>query len=193
MGCDIHAFVEYRIRPEGEPDRRHSWSAFGGEINPGRNYWLFEIMAGVRGRNALFEPRGIPNDMAYSAWGEYWLYLTEDDRDEEGCASREQAARWVASGSSVYYPELEGLPKRVSDPDAHSMSWLTLPEMRRVMTEYRIRCEKGNAAAIAPTNGQAIATLIPLRQDPKWHALIAVMTSLEESGYESRLVFWFDN
>lgn len=44
MGCDIHAYVEYK-----KADNNGDWISFGGRINPGRNYSLFGRMAeGVR-------------------------------------------------------------------------------------------------------------------------------------------------
>lgn len=57
MGCDIHAHFEIKVAGKWEhytiPDI-------------GRNYPLFERMAGVRGdnKNAMAAPRGLPDDIS---------------------------------------------------------------------------------------------------------------------------------
>ncbi|MCI5065264.1 hypothetical protein MRY87_06035 [bacterium] len=56
MGCDIHAWVEYRSSGESE-------AQVFGEIWFGRNYELFGLIAGVRGYEMLFSPRGLPEGM----------------------------------------------------------------------------------------------------------------------------------
>jgi len=54
----------------------------------------------------------------------------------------------------------------VTQPDWHSHSWLTTAELIEVI-------------------GEDIG--------PEYKAVIAAMQSLESSGHEARLVFWFDN
>lgn len=71
MGCDIHCCIEYKSSD-------HWWSLIP-EFNPGRNYALFALMAGVRDygdqKLKLFEPRGLPDRVqweareAYEKWG----------------------------------------------------------------------------------------------------------------------------
>jgi hypothetical protein len=55
MGCDIHCHVEVKVKGVW-----HHWST----PEPGRDYELFEKMAGARGdeNNAIAPPRGIPSD-----------------------------------------------------------------------------------------------------------------------------------
>jgi hypothetical protein len=72
MGCDIHMFIEYSPY-EGQGGR--SWRSMGGRYNPGRDYDMFEVMAGVRGDAAVFEPRGVPE--GHLSW-EAADYLKED-------------------------------------------------------------------------------------------------------------------
>ena len=115
MGCDIHCYIEYK-----SPDT-DGWSDFG-RINPGRNYDLFGKLAGVRRIEVtpVVEPRGLPEDVAYAASSDAWLFVT-DTGSSEGCCSREQAEQWVGWGARYRNSEKEF----VSNPDWHSHSWLT--------------------------------------------------------------------
>ncbi len=50
MGCDIHVFIEYSRKPELEKSTgRRFWDNFGARFNPGRDYLMFALLAGVRG------------------------------------------------------------------------------------------------------------------------------------------------
>ena len=57
MGCDIHAYIEYKN------SRRNPWRPYS---NPEleRDYYFFTAISGVRGYDIkqLFEPKGIPDD-----------------------------------------------------------------------------------------------------------------------------------
>lgn len=70
MGCDIHAHIELKRRGS---DVWEHWNA----PRIGRDYALFEKMAGVRGReeNAIVPPRGLPEDVST---------LTKVNADHEG-------------------------------------------------------------------------------------------------------------
>lgn len=65
MGCDVHVMIEYSELQNSDGSLR--WSGMGGIWNPGRDYAMFEILAGVRGDDdkAIFPPRGLPSDMSY--------------------------------------------------------------------------------------------------------------------------------
>jgi hypothetical protein len=55
MGCDIHPYVEIKIKGV--------WHLYRAESKHGRSYLLFGIMAGVRAPEVkLFDPRGLPTD-----------------------------------------------------------------------------------------------------------------------------------
>lgn len=160
MGCDIHGFVEYRQK--GFADR---WSPFGGHINPGRDYRVFGRMAGVRGGEAIVEPRGIPDDLGYMADKSekgWWLYISSAPGD----VSPEKAQEWHKVCGKRLRPE-SGMPRWIEHPDWHTPSWLTPDEF---------------ASAIAVDG-----------VDPQYGALLAAMRHLEKSGFEVRFVFWFDN
>jgi hypothetical protein len=195
MGCDIHMYVEYRqtfasqraqwerYRPGQEfvEDRPAPWFSFGSRINPGRDYGLFGLLAGVRAGSALIEPRGVPEDMSWVASSDYWCWI---DYGESGDGVRpEKVAEWVrygrktkgsykpsvlhdASGERIYGKEHEGKPTHVEHPDWHTPSWLTLAEFERAL-------------------GQGC--------DIEYRALLAAMKELERGGQETRVIFWFDN
>jgi len=56
MGCDIHAYIEYKFS-----DNNFTEVISDGEISFGRDYELFGILAGVRGMNKpIISPRGFP-------------------------------------------------------------------------------------------------------------------------------------
>lgn len=53
MGCDIHAFIEYK-----RFDEWHLWA----KLELDRDYSLFADMACVRGQG-MFRPKGLPDDV----------------------------------------------------------------------------------------------------------------------------------
>jgi len=59
MGCDIHAWVQYRVKGASSDD---SWQDWSGEMHWDRWYALFGRMAGLRDPDveAIVEPRGVP-------------------------------------------------------------------------------------------------------------------------------------
>lgn len=87
MGCDIHMMIEYANvdTQDGQP----YWSSMGGQYNPGRDYSMFELLAGVRGDEdkAIVQPRGLPEHKSWQANDYYdgsddlhshtWLTLEE--------------------------------------------------------------------------------------------------------------------
>ena len=190
MGCDIHCYVEYRpLEPRNDYDKR--WRDFGGRINPGRNYDLFDRMAGVRGdkRNAVVPPRGLPDDLAYSAFSDNWMWINykwdnenAGECHEEGVVSPARAARYAQyreSNETAYLGTYTdgpnaGKPERVAHPDWHTHSWLT-PD------EFALAIEEARGDGAYP------------RDMAEYDALHAAMVSLVMSGHEVRLVFWFDN
>lgn len=162
MGCDIHCYIEYMERGETY------WFSFGDRINPGRNYTLFGLLAGVRVEGIqLFPLRGVPADMSYAAESDYWILISDECADSEGFCSKDRAASWVAHGSR--YSD-DG--SKVTNPDWHSHSWLTFDEFKRVLSSYH-----------------AMALAYPAIE---YDAVLAAMKSLSKHG-DVRIVFWFDN
>ncbi len=162
MGCDIHCYIEHKKLG------RDSWSPFGGRINPGRNYAAFGMLAGVRSEVVpAVQPRGIPDGLAYEARGDWWLYITSDDEESDGCTSLTNAERYIARGSKFLTNE-DGKKTFVEHPDWHTPSWMTPDEW-------------------------ITATSMESEWNLQYRAMAAAMRSLEEDGQEVRVVFWFDN
>lgn len=160
MGCDIHLYLESK--------HQRGWSDLC--TPPGvRDYEMFELMAGVRGDETLFPPRGLPKDIGLSTRHESQLFITEDGNGDHQ-ASRENAAKWVSAGSSSYTDKDK---KFITHPDWHSHSWLTADEFGKVIDEYRKRYGKS--------------------PDLDYVALHHMMVFYGFNGVETRLVFWFDN
>jgi len=159
MGCDIHAYIEFKRKG------RDHWRSFGGRINPGRNYFLFGRLAdGVRGDGpALVPTRGMPSDVGSYARDDGFLFITEDGQGND-CCTLENARRWEPSKEWK-------LHDFVPHPDWHSHSWATAKEWEDAIKP----CMEGQ------------------HQEPQYVAILAAMQSLEKSGSEVRIVYWFDN
>jgi len=85
MGCDIHLYVEY----SEYKNRPNDYWSFQFPVE--RRYYLFGLMAGVRGENKLYNTKGIPKDISfitendYKEWGEdahsvSWLSVDEYEK-----------------------------------------------------------------------------------------------------------------
>lgn len=169
MGADIHAFIEFTNEPPQQTGERH-WRPFGSQFRLDRHYGLFAKLAGVRnwpdwGIVPISEPRGLPHDTGYAVDDDYWLYVTEGGGKD--FVEKATAERWVAAKASRWSDDERNW---VSNPDAHSASWLTPDEWEKALTDEKIT-----------------------RVAPDYRAFLASMRSLQEQGYEVRAVFWFDN
>lgn len=185
MGCDIHMYIEYKDKEISEAREKRGeseyWSNFGTRFNPGRNYAMFAVLAGVRGNyKDSFEPKGkLPIDtMGWTTLGDATLYITEDEEiaDLEGYVTLERAKSWRSC--EIYYSG--GKPTRVEIPDWHSHSWLTIEELE---SAYQIYLKHMNEE----WPGEEV--VVP----SEYKAVLAAMKSLAENGDTVRVVFWFDN
>jgi hypothetical protein len=204
MGCDIHLYIEYKSKNVEFDGYKHKWQSFGGRINPGRNYAMFALMADVRNYGeltVLFEQRGMPNDAGYYATNDNQRYICEDGGEEYVTA--ETAKRWVESGSSTYINNHEGKPTWVTDPDAHSHSWLNTSEFESVLNNY-LELEDGwHNERVEEHNKFVKEKNIPTDSwmydppsrniEPCYQSVLASMKRFEQLGYDARVVFWFDN
>lgn len=204
MGCDIHCYIEYK-----KPDR-DSWSDFGGRINPGRNYWMFGFMAGVRSEFPHVEPRGFPEDSAYTSFDENTICVRDGQvdpthsEDGEYYYSRAHAEEYVSKGYCQYIPR-NGHEKRwVTNCDHHSHSWLNPDEFELCIAGYlKASGFQINTPRLpAPQETQPSKKLSKEEFDDKAYALssiteywaiLAAMRCLEAQGNQVRLNFWFDN
>lgn len=171
MGCDIHAYLEYTSKEAG--DSGDYWSGFGGCINPGRNYDLFTLLAGVRGdaKEAVIPPRGIPSDLGCEARNDCFLFVSNDPKGDN-VVSRKEAENYHKAYGSAYKKDAKGKIIYVAHPDYHSHTWLTRDEYARVLTQAKLQGDSPYAT---------------------YTAILAVMDHFENQGYRTRLVLWFDN
>lgn len=166
MGCDIHAFVEY-CWPNQE---RVYWRSLSRELRLDRDYDMFAHMAGVRNYTnvtPISEPRGRFDGYSYEASNLFWLYVS-DSKEDSSYVPTSKAASWVEQGISEYKTK-ERL--YVSDPEIHSISWLTFDEFEKCIKER----SKG------------------LKLSDDYGATLEAMRYFEETGHKTRIVFGFDN
>jgi hypothetical protein len=173
MGTDIHLYIEFLDGNESNP-RRLSLTA--GQFELGRNYDVFDALAGVRGGDALIPPRGFPIDASDEVFRAYYAIVVDVPQQPQYDGDwqyhhRDSADRWVASGKShrITHSELEF----VSDPDAHSASWLTRAEFIEAVK------------TCGETHGYN-------DRYNEWNAVIGAMNVLPDKT-DPRVVFWFDN
>lgn len=165
MGCDIHAYVEYKNKESGS-----QWSSFGDRINPGRNYHLFGMLADVRNYEEVTpvaSGRGMPDDAAWGTKVDNEIRIS--DHDGDGCCTLDQAMHYSKAYECRIVLDDNGKPRAVTHPDWHSHSWCTPDELELVLRKL------GDT------------------YDVEYRALLAAMRSLENDGNIVRLVFWFDN
>lgn len=172
MGCDIHAYVEYRNKLTGDHDDQDaSWDCLTGQLSLPRYYNVFGMIAGVHGNKSLFEPKGIPEDMGWQAQEDWWIYIDDKPEGQEECdceniVSLKTAQQYETYGSRILYHK-NGKPYRVEHPDWHSATWLTTSEFNE---------------ALSHTDSA-----------PAYKAVLAMMESLESNNQEARIIVWFDN
>jgi hypothetical protein len=171
MGCDIHLFIEVKYK------NSNSWFNFGDEFRLNRNYWMFGTFCkGVRCEpEQSFEERGLPKDYGYAVSEKMFIYISED-KDIERSVELEKATRWIDSGSSWALKSDDGTITYVSDPDLHSHSWLTGSEYQQALEWFDIQ---------AKLDGNEIPV--------DYLAVRSAMKEFELRGYETRVVFAFDN
>jgi hypothetical protein len=182
MGADIHMYVEYRdkkhTKKAAKADKKSPWFSYGDEINPGRNYIMFGILAGVRGSyKGSFDPKGQVDDMGYAAKDNAYMFIVDEPREKrirDNYVSREDALRYVSYGRKIIDD------KWVEHPDWHSHSWLTIKELEKAFKLYEKYASKEWGE--------------PIKVGIEYRALLASMKALEDDGNnEVRVVFWFDN
>jgi len=177
MGCDIHLHVEYKNKNQKSWDKSWQTLAFDG-LYISRDYALFTLMADVRNYDDVTPvayAQGVPTDMHWGTKGKYVLHVDSKNSNREGSCSLEFAEKWINTGQShVVNKECVKTDEEVkegdfiSSPDWHSASYMDIKEVR------------------------AVNKRLPYC-NPSFKAVIGAMGALERSGYETRIVFWFDN
>jgi len=213
MGCDIHAYLDYDEFPTDD-----GWyvSCFAEDLDLGRNYALFSLMAGVRRdpdreQRPLFEPKGMPDRYSYQVKRAYSLSVYDDLSGVDRNCSIEQAEKWIKRGISIWLDD-----KHISDPDWHSASWLTASELEQVKAEYeQIGFYESSWTQMRSPEEQPVPENSTVkkratRYGEEWlvqvgekktypapitlDATIVAMHALNgDNPHRSRLVFWFDN
>lgn len=222
MGCDIHAYLEYYDTKVDQAMHNRA-DCYSSEISFGRNYSLFNLLAGVRGVGApVFDRREIPSnpDVSFEVENRYFMTVVDEaEYPKSNTISfqngtfygpfgdkyilREYADKAVSSGSSWYHHD----KYKIKDPNWHSASHLFMKELieirRRYLidtleyesTEYKGKKRKDAISTIKNSNEyELMKVAFPSIECVKLNATIASMIAIENSGdYISRLVFWFDS
>lgn len=164
MGCDIHVFVEYRKSDFG-------WRSFGNKFRPNRNYLMFGLLCqGVRSENPDgIQAKGYPADAGSSADENMFYYIS--DSSDYRSVNKSTAEKWLTYGS-FYRGESKDF---ISNPDYHSATWLTDAEYRSQLEKYQL---------VADAHGW---------KEPEYWAILSAMEYFISEGFETRIVFWFDN
>jgi hypothetical protein len=165
MATDIHAFIEYRT------NNSMKWLSFtADEIILSRDYTLFCILAGVRGYAPYtFKAKGKLSFEELSIWVQdcRTLYIGEEN-------SIEEALRWEKENDCrIYYSEIDKKSIFVDDPDWHTDTWLSLSEYEQALENYKEYTNKEPSS--------------------DYLAVLAAMKVFQNTGYETRLIIWFDN
>jgi hypothetical protein len=163
VGTHIHLFVEYRISDGGY------FSLTRGGFILARNYDAFGALAGVRGDiQPLIAPRGFPEDASREAQRAYYHRISDETAYHDGFwflekpeHARDPVARGLSHTKSWRNVEL------VSDPDAHTASWLDGPELDSSLATPSVNAD--------------------LSED--YRIVIAALQRLAAS--DARAVFWF--
>jgi hypothetical protein len=186
MGCDIHCYVEYTNKKDD--DATSEWRSFLPRVNPGRDYLLFANIAGVRvdNINPVVELRGVPEDAGWRAkWDNYYIINDEDaerceDHDENRYVRLATAKEWESYGySKIVYGTGKSDPY-IQSPDHHSHTWLTVDELEEALNRTDNHPERSKSLGFG-------------KVDAEYRALVAAMRVLEENGFRTRMVIWFDN
>lgn len=168
MGCDIHVYTEYS-------EDGTNWYGFGGRINPGRDYGMFGIIAGLRtGDEPLYPLKGLPADAGWEAGRDAHLIINDEYADDDGYCSTANAEQWAKHGETIILNPHNGKPWRVTHPDWHSHTWLSREEYEEVLREYQRRYPS-----------EKVGT--------EWWGLLGAMAMMAGTGAQVRLVIWFDN
>jgi hypothetical protein len=170
MGTDLHLYVEIRPR-----NSKEDWSpsSYQGVFNS-RIYGMLAALNNAFDNSDMehLESRGIPEDVSWFTFDEYYLIITDKSDINSGECTDKEAEKWVEDGESVIL--YGGGYKYCSRPDYHHPSWCTIKELEecydKVLKKYKYETSE----------------II------EWMSLINYMNTLEKI-YDVRAVFWYDN
>ena len=204
MGCDIHLYTEIKrhvndtdmwvnadywsINPYykycDEEDKKWEKELEVVSIYQGRNYELFDILAGVRGSglNKISAPKGLPVDVCD-------IVKAESDR-------------WGSDGHSHSYFTLKELIDYLkNNPFSDEAGYLTKEDANLLDTknilpnDYYFYGENGDFVVYRRWNKPNIITPIIKKLQKRYQEIqythVSNQTSVEQE--KIRIVFWFDN
>lgn len=222
MGCDIHAYIEYYSKQDYNKDKRCFVDCFSSQIDLGRNYILFGLLAGVRSMcDSVVPVKGIPTDpeMSYICKGDYYLNVVDDEEFKENqrmytsgwckrTITRSEAESYATD--SLWKGKYANAEKTIMiDPSWHTPTWLTLPELQEVRKQYLLeqiefysevsgKAKKELLKHVSSLHASEMMryTFIP-HESKRLLATIHAMNALEKASgeldYTTRLVCWFDS
>ena len=163
--CDVHAFVECRVRG-GE------WWLYARPALPFEEHMPAVLVgAGVEEREVPLHALGVPADISLPVRDEYtWRVAGPKGGDAPNIVSVAEAERWVARGRSRRWTAAEGFA-RVTDPRWSYATWMDSPELAEALNRYEYV-----TAQPAPAS---------------YCALLAMMRALERD-YIVRVVLWLE-
>lgn len=156
MGCDIHIYAEYWYDYELKSSRNRYWDHYATSLCKdfciGRNYSLFNIMAGVRGDglNSISLPRGLPKEpkISHHTLDSASLIVVPDKElnlknyvlpsnviSESKLEELKQNANIEYITTTSFGSTMKQCPV-IYDPDYHSFSWLNLQELLEVRKRF---------------------------------------------------------
>ncbi len=200
MGCDIHLYVERKVKGvwkhvADELGPESGWGSNSWE--PGRNYTLFGILADVRGRQfpCIAQPRGLPNDVSK---------FVSNAND-----------RWEGDAHSQSYFLIKELldVKNLTHPMTsyfHLKDYISYKEtnepqdwfdnyLPRGYTEISVEEMDRRVEQIAFSESEKFVTKIDWNMPYKstcphfWTTILDGLVALDPNPENVRIVFWFDN
>jgi hypothetical protein len=203
MGCDIHFFVEKKINgiwhqqfvlgAETEWDKKYWFS--------GRSYWLFGLLAGVRGDHfkPLTDPRGLPNDLSDDLKNE-WERWRGDGHTPSYYSLPELLEARDKTVTLTGYVDIKGYREylRGGYPDGFSFTHYDYPNRQTrhllISNQQMDRIVKMLAFLGDTEYYTEIIWEQPIRQIcPSFWDDLSKIEKLDYDPNNIRCVFWFDN
>lgn len=203
MGADVHAFIEYTDKNYEDPRNLC-------EVKIERNYWLFILMAGVRGNSIqgheqIVKRKGLPSKTSWQIKNKAYLFIVDDPKNvQEGYCTKTEASQWAKEGRKY----IEG-KRRIEHPDWHSHTWLNLKEVEKLIETYSKLEDKiyeyVSKGSTPPTGFikknldktdaeiDIYSKVVPVSIPNELLAIRGAMKALDEQGCKPKLVLWWDN
>lgn len=225
MGADIHAYIEFYSEEDyvRNPSLCYVHCFSHGELDFGRNYTLFGLLAGVRSMNGpVYSVRGIPDTppLSYTCSNEYYITVVDAEPKIQDYyqnfmhprrwVTREKAEKLVHENSCGYGRKLEykdASKKELQDPSYHSATHLTVDELCLIRKHYLLEVIEFQSELNRKNKKQLFDFIsskneiellnfsFPPHECPIFYSTIKAMKALENSSttLKTRFVCWFDS